>query len=45
MATTAITEETPMRMPRTVRKERSLFARREERAMVMASVKGMVSTL
>ena len=33
MATTAITEETPMRMPSTVRNERSLFERREATAM------------
>ena len=41
MATTAITELTPMRMPSTVRKERSLLARSDCRAMAMASEKGM----
>ena len=44
MATTAMTELTPMRMPRTVRKERSLLARSDCRAMVMASEKGISST-
>ena len=33
MATTAITEDTPMRMPSTVRNERSLLARSEATAM------------
>ena len=33
MATTAITEETPIRMPSTVRNERSLFARSDASAM------------
>jgi hypothetical protein len=41
MATTAITEATPMRMPRTVRNERSLLERREAKARAMASEKGM----
>src|SRR5438045_3328098 len=41
MATTAITEETPIRMPSTVRSERSLFDRREATAMAMASEKGI----
>src|SRR5262245_31035154 len=41
MATTAITDETPMRIPSTVRKDRSLLARREARAMAMASEKGI----
>src|SRR4030042_1548381 len=37
MATTAMTEETPIRMPSTVSSERSLFARRDCSAMLMAS--------
>src|SRR6266852_400940 len=41
MATTAITEETPMRMPSTVSRERSLLARREAMAMAMASENGI----
>src|SRR5437762_14261732 len=40
MATTAITEETPIRIPSTVSSERSLFDRREAMAMAMASEKG-----
>src|SRR6266446_4560915 len=44
MATTAITEDTPMRIPSTVRNERSLFARREESAIVTASFKGISSS-
>ena len=39
--TTAITEVTPMRMPSTVRNERSLLARSDARAMPMALAKGM----
>ncbi len=41
MATTAMTEETPIRMPSTVRSERSLFARSDARAMPMASPNSM----
>src|SRR5271169_5704879 len=41
MATTAMTDDTPIRIPRTVRKERSLFARRDETATRTASRKGM----
>src|SRR5687767_7495260 len=41
MATTAMTEETPMRMPSTVRNERSLLARSEATAIRTASAKGM----
>ena len=44
MATIAITEETPIRMPSTVRNERSLFERRDVKAMRMASLKGTAST-
>src|SRR5262245_35666696 len=41
MATTAITEETPIRIPSTVRKERSLLARSDANAMRTASENGM----
>src|SRR5262245_14220602 len=41
MATTAITEETPIRIPSTVRNERSLLARSEAKAMRTASENGM----
>ncbi len=41
MATTAMTEETPIRMPSTVRSERSLFARSDCSAMLMASPNSM----
>ena len=44
MATTAITEDTPIRMPSTVRNERSLFARSDVNAMRMASLKGTAAT-
>src|SRR5436190_24315163 len=43
MATTAITEDTPIRIPSTVRKERSLLLRREATAMATASLKGIGS--
>jgi hypothetical protein len=43
MATTATTEETPMRIPSTVRSERSLFARRDCSAMLTASPNSMSS--
>ncbi len=45
MATTAMTEETPIRMPSTVRSERSLFARRDCSAMLMASPNSMSLSL
>src|SRR5262249_53899505 len=41
MATTAITEETPIRIPSTVRSERSLLARSDANAMRTASENGM----
>ena len=41
IATTAITEETPIRMPSTVSSERSLFERSDARAIRMASPKSM----
>src|SRR5437899_14488 len=41
MATTATTDETPIRIPRTVRNERSLLARRADIAILAASEKGI----
>src|SRR5262249_20987792 len=41
MATTAITGETPIRIPSTVRNDRSLVARRDANAMRTASENGM----
>src|SRR5688572_6490164 len=45
MATTAITEDTPMRIPSTVRNERSLFERSEATAIPMASENGTATSL
>src|SRR5882762_6487175 len=44
MATTATTEETPIRMPSTVRKERSLLDRRDASAIRAASENGISSS-
>jgi hypothetical protein len=45
MATTAMTDETPIKIPRTVRNERSLFAFRDWKAIRMASVNGTAASL
>ena len=45
MATTAMTEETPIRLPSTVRSERSVFARRDCSAMLTASPNSMSLSL
>ena len=45
MATTATTDETPIRIPSTVRNERSLLARRAASAIRAASEKGISSAL